>query len=117
MRNAVKKRMQKLDEERRKKQVEELDKKLQMEKAFGIVGTEFKIKYPQGSYIMFTASYNKGEKPKSVSCSWYDKVGGNSKSGKNTVFKPPEWQNITMEEADKIVEMFDDYLYMPLVYV
>jgi hypothetical protein len=92
MRNAVKKRM--------------------IKKAIEMVGKVPGAKYPKGSYIMFTAEHNKDEKPESVSCCWYDKVGGKMPY-KHIVSNPPEWQNISMEEADKIVEMFDKYLYMP----
>ncbi len=70
-------------------------------------------KYPKGSCIVFSASYNKGENPASVSCSWYNKTGI---QGENIVSRPPEWQNITIEEMHKICEMFDKHLYMPLVY-
>lgn len=109
--------MQKLREERAKEAVAEIDRQQEMAKVLGVVGTEEKIKYPEGSAILFTASYNKGEKPKSVSCCWYNKVGGRKINYKNTVFEPAEWQNITKEEADKIGEMFDDAIFMPLVYV
>jgi hypothetical protein len=94
MRNAVKKRMNK--------------------RVLDMVKSDVKTtKYPKGSFIMFTAEHNKGEQPESVSCCWYNKT---AIRGKNIVRNPPEWQNISMEEADKIVEMFDKYLYMPLVY-
>jgi hypothetical protein len=120
MRNAVKKRMQKLrlqqqqEEKKNRKQDEQQLEAREENQVLGMVGTEFKTKYPKGSCIMFTASHKKGEKPASVSCCWYNKTGI---KGKNLVSNPPEWQNISMEEMDKIFEMFDEHLYMPIVYV
>ncbi len=113
MRNAVKKRMKKLRNEQRKKEVEEIDQLIKEQEVLGMVGSEIKMKYPPGSCIVFTASYMHGEKPESVSCSWYNKTGI---QGENLVSNPPEWQNISMEEMEKICEMFDEHLYMPLVY-
>jgi hypothetical protein len=94
MRNAVKKRM--------------------IKRAVEMVGKVPGAVYPKGSSIMFTTSHKKGEKPASVSCCWYNKTGINSK---NTVFNPPEWQNITTEEMEKICAFFDKPLFMPIVYV
>jgi hypothetical protein len=111
MRNAVKKRMLKLRQKQQEKRPEE---RLE-EDAVKMIRSDVKTaKYPKGSCIMFTASHKKGEKPASVSCCWYNKTGI---KGKNLVSNPPEWQNISMEEMDKIFELFDEHLYMPIVYV
>ncbi len=113
MRNAVKKRMRKLDEERRKKQVEKIDNMQETENVLGMVGTEFITKYPEGSYITFTSDRKKGEEITQVSCAWYDKEG----TKKNFVSNPPEWQNITQEEAEKIAKKFDQSMFLGMVYV
>lgn len=96
------------------------DEQSQM-KAVELVNSELTIKYPAGSYIMFSTEYYKGEKPATTSCAWYDKVGGKKpgeiRNRKNIVSQPPEWQNIPYEEAEKIAEMFDDSMFLNLVYV
>jgi hypothetical protein len=74
------------------------------------------VKYPKGSFIMFSTSYNKGEEPATTSCSWYDKVGGKCPL-KHRISRPPEWQNIPYAEAKKIAEMFDDRMFCDIVYV
>jgi|GEM_PF-5157608 len=84
-------------------------------KAMELLNTEMKVKYPAGSYIMFSTNHNEGEKPATTSCAWYDKIGG-KRPLKNIVSKPPEWQNIPYEEAEKIAEMFDRNMFLNLVY-
>ncbi len=89
----------------------EVEKEKAIEKknrALGMVGTEYKTKYPKGSYIMFEGSRMKEEELKTVSCSWYDKVGG-PKPYKHIISAPPEWQNIPIEKADEIAELFDEH--------
>ena len=80
-----------------------------------LLNSEMKVKYPAGSTIMFSNNYNKGEKPATTSCAWYDKVGGKFPL-KNIVSKPPEWQNIPYEEAEKIAGMFDRNWFLNMVY-
>lgn len=89
---------------------------LTMKQALELLGKEMKVKFPPGSKIVFNSSCNKGEEVKTVSCSWYDKVGGPYPL-KNIVSKVPEWQNIPYGEAQKIAEMFDDSLFLGIVYV
>jgi len=96
------------------------EKQLQEKQSMELLNTELKVKYPPGSYIMFSTRHNKGEKPATTSCGWYDKVGG-KKAGevrqkKNIIPGPPEWQNIPYEEAEKIAEMFADHMFLDLVY-
>jgi hypothetical protein len=97
------------------------DKDEQRVKAVELVNTELKVKYPPGSYIMFSTTCNKGEKIVTTSCAFYDKVGGKKpheiRQRKNIVSKPPEWQNIPFEEAEKIGEMFDRCEHINLRYV
>jgi hypothetical protein len=112
MRNAVKKRMRKLEESRR----EEWMREEARERVLQMVNTEFKTKYPPGSYIAFAGYRNKDEKLTTVSCKWYDKVGG-KRPLQHKVYNPPEWQNISKEEADKIADMFDkNFLWVWVVY-
>jgi hypothetical protein len=92
------------------------DEQSQM-KAIEVLNSEMKVKYPVGSTIMFSTSYNKGEKPVTTSCGWYDKVGGTARPLKNIVDKPAEWQNIPYEEAEKIGEMFDKCMHVNIAYV
>jgi hypothetical protein len=78
------------------------------------------VKYPKNSIIVFKGECKKGEKPVTVSCSWYNKVGrpdGKSAQKKNIMDGPPEWQNIAYEEALKIAEMFDTNWFLNLNYV
>src|SRR5580700_7639396 len=106
MRNAVKKRVQKNKEKQRQKERQE-DLELQQEMAIGVevetekknknqqqtldvVGTEFITKYPKGSNIMFSGSRYGNEPAKTVSCEWYDKVGGPIRPRKYMVAYPPE---------------------------
>ncbi len=82
-----------------------------------LVETESNKKYPPGSIITFDTSHIKSEGLKTASCSWYDKVGGKSRKGKNSVIYPPEWQNIPWKKAQEIMDMFDDYICCGFVYV
>jgi hypothetical protein len=91
-------------------------KALKRKRTLELLSGEIKTKYPAGSKIQFTGSCNKGEEPVTVSCSWYDKVGG-KKPLKNFVDKPPEWQNIPYEEAEKISKLFDDCSFLIIQYV
>jgi len=91
-------------------------KELKRRRALELLNTGMKPKYPKGSKIIFSSKYNKGEKPVTASCSWYDKVGG-KRPLKHIIDKPPEWQNIPLEEANEIAAMFDDNLFLNLVYV
>ncbi len=116
MRNAIKKRMLKLRmqqqglEYRPIKPMKRLEKKL-----LNVLQSDAKTtKYPKGSYVFFTASHKNGEKPASVSCTLCNKTG--ILTSKHIISRPPEWQNITIEEMHKIFQMFDEHLYMPLVY-
>lgn len=72
-------------------------------------------KYPEGSYIVLRADYQKGKPGASVSCLWYDKVGG-KKPLKHFVHNPPEWQNLSLKEAGKIAAMFDDHMYIRILF-
>lgn len=95
-------------------------KTLKRKRALELVTGEIKPKYPKNSKIQFSGSCNKGEEPVTVSCSWYNKVGrpdGKVVDRKNIVSSPPEWQNITYEEAKKISEMFDDCSFLIIQYV
>ena len=95
-------------------------KEIKRRQALEMLKTEVKIKYPKNSNIMFESVSENGEKPKTASCCWYNKVGrpdGKSPNRKDVIFKPPEWQNIPYEEAEKIIEMFDDNIFLNLKYV
>lgn len=107
--------MQKLRQQQKEEELQRRMQKYMEEQALGAVGSEIKTKYPPGSFIMFSGSRDKDEELKTVSCNWYDKVGG-SKPYKHIVSKPPEWQNISKEEADKIIEMFDEHKVWVWVY-
>lgn len=93
-----------------------MEEKEQENQAMKLLQKEAKVKYPPGSYIIFSSSRNKGEEIITASCGWYDKVGGKSPL-KHIVSKPPEWQNIPIKEAEKISEMFDRNDFMNIVYV
>lgn len=95
-------------------------KALKRKRALELVTGEIKTKYPKNSIVVFGSKYNKGEKPVTASCSWYNKVGrpdGKEVNIKNIMDGPPEWQNIPYEEAQKISEMFDKCLFINLRYV
>lgn len=65
------------------------------------------VKYPKGSIIMFDMT---NEITGLTGCVWYDKVGEGFPL-KNIIRNPTEWQNLTEEEAFKIAQMFDDYVF------
>ena len=87
--------------------------------AIEVLNHEATRKYPKGSYITFASKSNKGDKNVLLSCSYYNKMYFPKKNEyiKHLVCKPPEWQNITKEEALKICEMFDRHTIVNLVYV
>ncbi len=80
-----------------------------------LLNEEVKTKYPKGSYIIFSATFKKGENPATTSCTLYNPV--NRKHTDKIVSCPPEWQNITMEKADEIAEMFDECQHINMVFV
>jgi hypothetical protein len=87
--------------------------------AIETLNNEATRKYPKGSYIMFTSESNKGDKNVLLSCAYHNKMYSPKKNDfyKYLVSKPPEWQNLTKEEALKICAMFDRHTIMNLVYV
>lgn len=90
---------------------------LKIKQVAKLLNAEMKTRYPKNSVIVFSSSCNKGEKPLTASCGWYNKVGGKKVNVKNIVSSPPEWQNIPYEEAEKIAGMFDRNYFLDLVYV
>jgi len=74
-----------------------------------ILSKEIPFKYPKGSAIVFSQnSYDsENEGFTKFSCGWYDKIGKGFPL-QNIISRPPEWQNLTEEEAEKICKMFDD---------
>ncbi len=71
------------------------------------------FKYPKGSRIAFN-NYSNGEFVKDkLFCLYYDKVGDGR--AENIVCGPMEWNNLTLDEADKVGAMFDDYIVLRVI--
>jgi len=90
-------------------------KKVKVKRTMQLLNTQAKTKYPSGSSILFSFNGKKDEKPGTWSCCWYNKVGTDPK--KNIVSKPPEWQNISYEEALEICAMFDKHICLRMKFV
>ena len=84
-----------------------------VQRALQLVGSEVKTKYAEDSYIMFSREHNKGDDSVLWGCNWCDKEG----TKKNFISRPPKWQNLTREEAEKVAKMFDTHLFFSLDYV
>jgi hypothetical protein len=93
-----------------------IKKQTEEKQSIDLLNTQIKTKYPPGSYIMFEGFRKKEEKLTTLSCCYYDKVGG-ERPLKNIVRNPPEWQNLPVEEASKICDMFDRHFSLVLVSV
>ena len=87
--------------------------------AIQVLNNEATRIYPKGSYIMFSSKSNEGDKNVPLSCSYHNKMYSPEKKDfyKYLVMRPPEWQNLSEEEALKICKMFDRHTIMKLVYV
>jgi hypothetical protein len=113
MRNAVKKRMLKIEQKRREDWME----KEAEQRVLQMVSNEFTNKYPPGSKIVFNANRNQGEPITKVKCTWYNKIGGTPLNYKDNINNPPEWQNLTKEQAIEISKMFDHRWDCSMVYI
>lgn len=97
----------------------EISEEDEIKLAIETLNNEATRKYPKGSYIMFTSESNKGDENVLLSCAYYNKMYFPKKNEyiKYLIYNPPEWQNMTKEEALKICAMFDRQTIMNLVYV
>jgi hypothetical protein len=97
----------------------ELSEEDEIKLAIEVLNNEATRIYPKGSYIMFTSKSNEGDENVLLSCSYHNKMHSPEKKDfyKYLVWNPPEWQNLTMEEALKVCAMFDQQTIMNLVYV
>jgi len=62
--------------------------------------------YPPRSTIIFLQSH---EDKNRFNCASYDKVGKKGRDGllENIISKPKEWQGLTLQQAHKVCEPFD----------
>jgi hypothetical protein len=95
---------------------EEIKIQLEALKLVDHIVAELPVKYPRGSAIMFT-NWMHDNTPAEPGgdrfyCCWYKK----QKEVQSIVSTPPEWQNLSIEEADKICDMFDEPLSAVFMY-
>jgi hypothetical protein len=100
----------------RKKERKEAE---ELQLAIEVLNNESTPKYPKGSYIMFGSEKNDENGNPLFCCAHYNKMYFPQKHEyiKHLVSSPPEWQNISEEEATKICTMFDVHTMMRLNYV
>ena len=94
-------------------------KEIKRRQALELLKTGMKIKYPKNSNIMFESVSENGEKPKTASCCWYNKVGrpdGKLPNKKMLSIIRLNGKD-TLEKAEKIIEMFDENIFLNLKYV